>query len=276
MARVKRICQNCGGSFYIDHWRLKDMNRGKFCSRECSGRSLKEVNKDFFKEPSANMAWVMGLMFSDGCYYRNQFSIKSIDRQLLETVKSVMESTYTIRQTEKTSAGSLVYVLDVCGSKLEVTPEYWGMHSHKTFTIKYPENLPDKYAPDFIRGLFDGDGHVRVAIDKRRKNSYSREWHLLGTKSLLIEVQSKLPAPCSFTDYKKIAKIRCYSIRYLTTLYEYLYYKKEIPCLTRKRLKFEDAIKMSEDVEVSSFERVNSVLQSVNKYTRKRYYASLS
>jgi hypothetical protein len=276
MTKIKRICQNCGASFDIDRWRLKNPNRGKFCSRECRGCSLKEVNKDFFKAPSANMAWVLGLMFSDGCYYRNQFSIKSIDRQLLETVKDVMESTYTIRQTEKTSAGNLVYVLDVCGSKLEVTPEYWGMHRQKTLTIKYPEHLPDEYAPDFIRGLFDGDGHVRAVIDKRRKNSDRREWYLLGTKDLLREVQSKLPVHCNLADYKKIAKIRCYSIGALTALYEYLYYKKEIPCLTRKRLKFEDAIKMSGDVAVNSFERVNRGLQSVNKYTRKRYYASLS
>lgn len=33
---IEKKCKNCGAKFYIKPWRLRDCNRGKFCSRKCN------------------------------------------------------------------------------------------------------------------------------------------------------------------------------------------------------------------------------------------------
>jgi len=276
--RITRICQACGKNFQIERWRLKDPQRGKYCSRECAGRPICEINEDFFGRPSLEMAWVLGLLYSDGCFYRGHFSIKSIDKQLLETVRELMESAYSIRSTEETSAGNAMYVLRFRASRLTVTPETWGVIRRKSLRLSYPEKLPNEFAPDFIRGLSDGDGCVYIAKDNRRKSSYAREWKLLGTQSLLEGVNERLPISGSLTPYSKIAKLRVYSVGDLRAVYKFLYYDDGVPCLQRKRDSFWAVVSIgvNDRVQVDGFEREWHGLQDVSAYERKRHFPSLA
>lgn len=44
--RTKKFCQFCDKEFLIENWRLKDSNRGKFCSLKCTGMmSIKNLGK---------------------------------------------------------------------------------------------------------------------------------------------------------------------------------------------------------------------------------------
>ena len=43
-----RVCKNCGKKFSIETWRLKDKNRGKFCSQKCNQIFHRGENSHFF------------------------------------------------------------------------------------------------------------------------------------------------------------------------------------------------------------------------------------
>lgn len=275
---ITRICQNCGKSFQIERWRLKEPNRGKFCSRECAGCPMGTVNSDFFTEPSPEMAWVLGLLYSDGCFYRGRFSIKSIDKQMLETVRDLMGSSFSIYGGEKTNADNEIWRFEVSASRLSVTPEAWGVVPRKSLRLTYPDSLPDEFAPDFIRGLSDGDGCIRYREDNRRKSSYNREWHLLGTRLLLTEVNKRLPVSASISPYKKIAKLRVYSLGDLIAIRDFLYYDDDLPCLHRKRDTFtkSTSVGVDEKIQVDGFEREWYGLQDVSAYERERHFPSLA
>ena len=42
---VDRNCLQCGGTFQIKSWRLKDKSRGKFCGQKCYRKSGGRWNK---------------------------------------------------------------------------------------------------------------------------------------------------------------------------------------------------------------------------------------
>jgi len=274
MPLVERKCHACGRTFQIDRWRLKDNRRGKFCSRECSGCPEVKMNKDFFVTPSSDMAWVLGLLYSDGFLYNNRFWIKVIDKQILETVRLLMDASFKICSHEKTSAGNDVFYVSFPANKLTVTPEYWGVTERKTLCTTYPSQLQDTFAPDFIRGLFDGDGHVSLRKTKASKNSYQRNWSLLGTHDLLNGVAERLPIECSITPYRAIANLRIYALEDLQKIYQFFYYADDVPCLQRKKNAFNHVVTsgVNDIVEVNGFNRMWRVQQQVSSYRRAKAF----
>lgn len=48
MAKVEKICKECKNTFNIERWRLKDKNRGKFCSVYCTRKYYSGENHHFF------------------------------------------------------------------------------------------------------------------------------------------------------------------------------------------------------------------------------------
>ena len=114
-----------------------------------------QLNESFFKEWSNEMAWVIGLIITDGCLSKDQYtiSIAQKDTEILRKVAKLMDSDFVLT---KNKTPSLLLNSKIMYKDLEKR----GITHNKSLTTKIPD-IPEKYLPHFIRGVIDGDGWVQ-------------------------------------------------------------------------------------------------------------------
>lgn len=124
-----------------------------------SGGNIKyEVNDNFFKVWSPNMAYILGFWWADGFISteRNLFVITQSpqNKEILEKIKIEMDYSghlkcYESRVDLKITSKQIINDIKLLG----------GM-DRKSHKIGFPNKLPNIYIPDFVRGYFDGDGTI--------------------------------------------------------------------------------------------------------------------
>lgn len=117
-----------------------------------------KVNVDFFAKWSAEMAYVLGFILTDGCVNGNSFSIAQKDKAVLERINDAMGSNYPIKWRKNGS--SYLYTLNVSRKKMVADLVALGITEKKSLTVDFPP-VPTEYLPHFIRGVIDGDGWVQ-------------------------------------------------------------------------------------------------------------------
>jgi intein-encoded DNA endonuclease-like protein len=124
-----------------------------------------DINDDYFSNESANMAYLLGFLASDGTVDKKNNRIKiglsSIDRDFLETIAQELGFEGKIFNYE-TNNGYQVSELTFTSPKIKQELSKYNIVPNKTFTFKFPNKLSKIYWIDFIRGYFDGDGSVSV------------------------------------------------------------------------------------------------------------------
>jgi hypothetical protein len=136
------------------------------CANGVDGHAI--INEQFFDTWSPKMAYVLGWIVSDGNIANTlkTFRICSTDIEHLRNIANLFSSGahIIIREFQEDrwkTAGELSvgrrHMVDSL-VKLGITP-------HKSNTIKMPD-IPDKYFGHFLRGVFEGDGHVGVKLSK--------------------------------------------------------------------------------------------------------------
>lgn len=89
----------------------------------------------------------------------------------------------------------------------------FGLTRHKSQELKWIEQLPEEYVSHFIRGYFDGDGHVGLA-----------QAHNPNNKNLILKLVSTLPFIQRLKlEFKKHYGSECGSIIDNNTYYELVY-----------------------------------------------------
>lgn len=122
----------------------------------------KEFNKEFFKEWSGDMAYILGFLFADGNIIKTKRNTHfvgwySADFELLNLMAKIMESTHKI--SERKSEKGKYYVLQIGSKDLFVDLVKLGLTPSKAKRMKLPI-IPEEFIGNFIRGYFDGDGNV--------------------------------------------------------------------------------------------------------------------
>lgn len=122
-------------------------------------------NKDFFKVWTEDMSYVLGMFCADGHLATTKnsmiLSLHIKDKHILESICNMMEydgvlykrknqDSYTLHITDKTIAEDLIN---------------FGLNRNKSQDLKWIEQIPEQYISHFVRGYFDGDGHVGLAQD---------------------------------------------------------------------------------------------------------------
>ncbi|WP_246943192.1 LAGLIDADG family homing endonuclease [Bacillus pinisoli] len=128
-----------------------EMNRMQY-----SGQPRKhKVNTDFFKKWSHEMAWILGLIVTDGCISKKHHSvtITQKDERIIQLVAKLMDADYILASGLKTPT------LQINSKVIKEDLGKLGIHPNKSLSVEFPE-VPSHYVPSFIRGVIDGDGWV--------------------------------------------------------------------------------------------------------------------
>jgi DNA-binding transcriptional regulator WhiA len=126
--------------------------------RSTRRQPIYEINVDFFKTWSAEMAYVLGFILTDGCVSGNSFYIAQKEPEILERIGSVMKSNYPIRKNP--NGKSYLHTLTVSRKEMVEDLAALGIGEKKSLTVGFPK-VPAQYVAHFIRGVIDGDGWVQ-------------------------------------------------------------------------------------------------------------------
>lgn len=119
------------------------------------------VDAEFFKTWSSAMAYVMGVIVTDGNIGEREFNVVSNDQELLENVKKATSSNHRITKL----TGQNTYRLRVGHKGMVNDLISLGITKRKSKTVTLP-NVPDEFFFDFIRGYVDGDGMIKYSHGK--------------------------------------------------------------------------------------------------------------
>jgi intein-encoded DNA endonuclease-like protein len=131
-------------------------------------------NEHFFKKWSNEMAYVLGLIYTDGNlhirktasgYETGILTFGQKDKELVEKFLKLMDCDAIIRlkerrEFENTTSGELYY-FSIGNNDLANDLKKLGLTPNKSLDMVFPE-IPKIYLRHFIRGLFDGDGSVYI------------------------------------------------------------------------------------------------------------------
>lgn len=124
----------------------------------------RELNQDFFKTWTPEMAYVLGFFAADGSMLKNsrgghfiEFTI--VDRIVLEHIRRVTGSNHRISARKRLDGAKTAYRLQIGSKEWFEDLSCIGFTQNKSKSLQFPK-IPKKYFGDFVRGYFDGDGCV--------------------------------------------------------------------------------------------------------------------
>lgn len=199
-----------------------------------------QPNETFFNHENANMAYVLGFIASDGSISKNNnrikigLSIKDISQ--LELIKKIMDIDYPIKIYTNKDNFEIAELVWTCEQHKKDLAKY-GVVPKKTYSFKFPLNLSKKYWPDFIRGYFDGDGCITGIKPEWKICSYKKD--VLEKINTFFEENGIEAVNIHKRNTQDLYDLRYSSKESLIKIYKLLYYNNDVPCMLRKKEKFE-------------------------------------
>ncbi|PFQ47864.1 hypothetical protein COK05_09030 [Bacillus cereus] len=116
------------------------------------------VNPDFFKTMSKELAYILGLLLTDGCLSPdNGISIELIDEDVVNWIAQTIHYKHEVKKRYRN--GNWHYKIQFRNAEVICELMKYGMTYQKTTTVECPD-IPKRFRPAFIRGVFEGDGSV--------------------------------------------------------------------------------------------------------------------
>lgn len=151
------------------------------------------INHNFFNisNQTANSAYILGLIASDGCISasNNQIYIElqREDRELLERVNKVLENERDVKDytNNRNYDNSKVYFFS---KQIKKDLSLFHLIPNKTYSKEYrfPELLDEQFFFNYLLGLFDGDGSVKASHDWTA-------WQIdTSSENIAYEIQQRL------------------------------------------------------------------------------------
>ena len=204
---------------------------------------------------SADIAYAVGLIASDGCLQRDgRVVLTSKDRDLLETFSQIVGAEVKIRSR---LGGFGVVTSDVWINR----PGFYdflltaGLMPNKSKTLG-PLDIPLEYWMDFTRGVFDGDGTIVILKDKRSRFPMLQvkffsgslvflEWLWENLRALqVVEGGTIYTFKRQFRQLFSLSFAKADSVQLLREMYK----NEDCPHLPRKRAKYEEFLALTTQV----------------------------
>jgi len=197
------------------------------------------VNDNYFKTWSRDMAYILGLWWADG-WISDRNSLFSItlhkkDSYLLYEILNKMNSTYPVKKYNNYG------VINIRSKNIVDDVKKLGGMERKSLIIGFPV-VPVEVLPDFIRGLWDGDGCVHVNNKTKRYGASIASGSLNFICKLQTVIQKNIKGATGCMV--KLKNTNCYSLMLSKNdaikLREFLYKNDAELKLVRKYDKFKE------------------------------------
>lgn len=259
---ISKVC-NCSEYIilkWLDKHKIEKRTRAE--SNKISQARRYKVNEEYFKDiDNSHKAYWLGLLMADGtlreyrtnCYqlcleleYNDKYIIDRFKEDIgAEQPVLIHKTTQYENKKSKPRARIAITNTKFCSYLFQ-----YGITPHKTGTEKIPDNIPNEFVKDFIRGFFDGDGSISYwppgVGDKMGRfhiGSMSQDI-LLKIQKILEDNANVKWAKKSFTlkhGYKNFYELYTNNTPNIMKIYDYLYYDNCI-CLSRKEEKFKSIL----------------------------------
>ena len=212
--------------------KLSDEEKSKTQSQ--NGRKY-NINQDYFKTWSRNMAYLLGFWFADGCIYGGKIfdiTVGMKDKYIIKKFAEELQYEGNIQDAVDKQACRINFSCKVIYDDLVKL----GGCECKSLVIEFPI-VPEEYLSDFIRGYFDGDGSVFERKEKRINSAFT-----CGSKKFLDVLLDILREKAGIVggSYDKSSMSLRFGNRDTLKLGEYLYQNNPELFLLRKKQKFKN------------------------------------
>ena len=204
------------------------------------------INEDFFNVWSPEAAYVLGIIYTDGCIHpkyrplekgkefeeeavlRGRISIGQKDPEIIYKVLAAMNCDAKVRFIENGQYGNDLagdlHRVDFSNSKISASLYRIGLRPSKSRTIAFPK-IPNEYMRDFIRGCWDGDGSFYY---EKKYPDKLRSHYVSGSKNFVKDMAKQLQPLCVSVITIHETKTKNFYIKIghpesLTNIYHYLY-----------------------------------------------------
>ena len=167
-------------------------------------KRVNNFNDDYFETiDTEDKAYFLGLLFADGNVYtarhRVQITLANEDAYILKAFANCIQYTGKMYIDREKYSKLILPSKKMCTdlTRLGCTP-------NKSLTLQFPTEVPNDLMHHFIRGYFDGDGHI--SRDKKLVNAYyhinmtSTEEFIVVLKNILTE--NNIDTGNSYKRYK--------------------------------------------------------------------------
>lgn len=174
-------------------------------------------NENYFDNiDTPDKAYFLGFIYADGFVLKNHdkgrghnvLGITLAETEPLEKINKYIECNKPIFSFTQDGykKDSQKYRLTFPSDHLVESLKKWGCTERKTFTIKFPDFLPENLIHHFIRGYFDGDGSVFMYSKKNNGKEYMNLGiTICGTEQFLTDLikAANLPENCLYKEYRR-------------------------------------------------------------------------
>ena len=200
---------------------------------------------------SADLAYAVGLLASDGCLQKDgrHIDLTSVDYEQLENFNVALQLDRRIskKQASNDHSGYRVQFSDVALYDFLLKVGLMPAKSQKIGSL----NVPKEFFMDFVRGVFDGDGTVYGFWDKRWRSSYTFSISFASASKAFLsymreELHATLGTEGSICTGKRALRLQ-YAKKDSVLLYRHMYASPSSLFLSRKKSKLEKCISISEN-----------------------------
>lgn len=214
------------------------------------------LNDDFFKVQSHNMAYILGLIASDGNVAKKEngifIELEKQDEYLLQEIAKLTNNNRPLKEylhKHENCKDTLAVKFSAWSAEWKKDLAIYNIMPNKTHTLQPPDRLAEQYRISFIKGYFDGDGCFYYNLEK-----YKKQIEIVGASKQMMEwIREQLvnlyAIPSTISSYKTSTgntfyKLRIFGIENLCKIYNRWYNTTETSsiCLLRKKEKMEQCL----------------------------------
>lgn len=217
--------------------RMRKTTKSEFSELQSKRARKYNIDQDYFKTWSRNMAYMFGFWFADGCIYGERMFDITVHKKDKYILKRFAEELgfegklydYVDRQAARINFSCKTIHDDIVAL---------GGKECKSLDCTFPK-VPQEYLHDFIRGYFDGDGCVCLCKNNRLQTSFTS-----GSPDFLRELHKAIKKETGIAGGSLSGYSLSFGKRDSILLGNYMYADNPELYLKRKRDKFQkfDAI----------------------------------